>query len=64
MAYAGTGGTARRYVGRRRHDATVHQTHRRDEWGFGGETFAVLKQFQAKHGLAADGIIGHDTLAD
>ena len=29
---------------------------------FGPETFAVLKAFQAKHGLDADGIVGRETL--
>lgn len=30
--------------------------------GFGGETFKVVKEFQIKHGLAVDGVVGRETM--
>jgi len=32
--------------------------------GFGSETLAALQQFQARHALAVDGIVGHETLGE
>jgi outer membrane protein OmpA-like peptidoglycan-associated protein len=31
--------------------------------GFGEETFRAVREFQAKHGLAVDGVVGRETLA-